>query len=249
MTSYSLQGALDKLRVRKWLANADVYRAVDGEYTKGRQIHKENLALSPYHEKKLSPNGNKLDVVLDKDAPDYDDMFISKGSSIPPDELLEILKPGHLKIPIKHRDEFAEDRQLPSSELLKVIHYFASKKFTSTKKGEVEMARTMDESALLALGILVESWVDRMVDENTVKMFVDHCDSDSDSLDLEGSLLGGESSEEDEIEDQEDSSQNSDSSSEAASSPSSSPSESDSVDSDSDSNSGSDSSNGSSDSE
>ncbi|ABN68467.2 hypothetical protein PICST_50972, partial [Scheffersomyces stipitis CBS 6054] len=211
---------------------ADVYRAVDGEYTKGRQIHKENLALSPYHEKKLSPNGNKLDVVLDKDAPDYDDMFISKGSSIPPDELLEILKPGHLKIPIKHRDEFAEDRQLPSSELLKVIHYFASKKFTSTKKGEVEMARTMDESALLALGILVESWVDRMVDENTVKMFVDHCDSDKD-----------------EIEDQEDSSQNSDSSSEAASSPSSSPSESDSVDSDSDSNSGSDSSNGSSDSE
>ncbi|KAK6459007.1 uncharacterized protein RJT20DRAFT_124137 [Scheffersomyces xylosifermentans] len=166
---------LNKKNIKSTTAFADVYRAADGQYSKGRRLNRNNLVQSKYHE--VTVKRDKVDVVLDKDAPDYEDVVISKGSIVPPDEILEIIKPGHIKIPVKPREEFPESRQLPSSELLKVLHYYASRKFTKSKESGKRMTRSMDESALLALGVLVESWIDDIVDKDTAKMFIENYDT------------------------------------------------------------------------
>lgn len=52
---------------------------------------------------------------------------------MPPDELLDMMKLDSLKIPMKLREDFKDDAKLPDSDLLKVIHYFVSKKLGEEK--------------------------------------------------------------------------------------------------------------------
>ena len=103
-------------------------------------------------------------VILDKSAPDYEQMFLEKGQPLAADEVLESLKPLVLKIPLKARSEFRSG-QLPLSELLMAIQYYAS---------HTEMRNySMDESALITLGLLAEQWADEIVDDNTASMFLE----------------------------------------------------------------------------
>lgn len=147
---------------------ANVYNACDDEYRKGVIFNKEKLLKSPHH--KVKVDGEKLDITINKDAEDIDEIFQSKGIAIPPDELLDMIKTSNIRIPMKQRDEFPDDIQLPSSELLKVIHYFASKKMTSVSKGA---ARSLDETALLAMGLMVEQWAEDLIDDSTAQLFLE----------------------------------------------------------------------------
>ncbi|EGW34237.1 uncharacterized protein SPAPADRAFT_134238 [Spathaspora passalidarum NRRL Y-27907] len=154
---------------RKLLNNTDVYNACNGEYYKGRAVNREFLKTSTTH--KLITGEKGLKLVIDKDADDVDMVYTSRGTAIPPDELLDMMKPDDLKIPIKHREDF-KSGGLPDSELLKSIHYFVSRRLTKNEKSAKKYARRMDETALMAMGILVESWVDRLLDKDTCRLFL-----------------------------------------------------------------------------
>ncbi|RLV95400.1 hypothetical protein JA1_001033 [Spathaspora sp. JA1] len=156
---------------RMSLYDTDIYNACNGEYYKGRTINREYLKNSTTHKLISKPNGAKL--VIDKDSPDVDQIYISKGTVIPPDEILDMMKPGNIKIPIKDKQDFKPELGLPDSELLKVIHYFVSRRLTKNNSKKKRYIQRMDETALLAMGILIESWVDKLVDEKTCKLFLD----------------------------------------------------------------------------
>lgn len=145
--------------------SGNVYHAVDGRYTKFISLDREKILDSRNHE--ILIDDGKISVLLDKDAPDYEDMFRSKGTKLPADEILDLAKPGALRLPMKTREDFRSDELgLPDSELLKVLHYFTSKKLLKSP-----LVKKFDEGALLALGLLVEQWVDELVDESTMKLF------------------------------------------------------------------------------
>lgn len=114
-------------------------------------------------------------VILDKSAPDYEQMFIEKGQPLAADEMLENFKPLVLKIPLRSRSEFRSD-QLPLSELLMAIQYYAS--HTSMRK------YSMNETALLTLGMLVEQWANEMVDDDVARMFLELDDEGGNGDDL-----------------------------------------------------------------
>ncbi|KAK6205016.1 uncharacterized protein RJT21DRAFT_12557 [Scheffersomyces amazonensis] len=149
----------------------NVYVSSSGELVKQRTFDKRAISNSPHHS--IIDTGAGLEIELNKDAKDYEDMVVRKGFAVPPDEVLGSGILGGIKVPIKHRDEFTDKRGLPSSDLLEVLHYFTSKKLTSHDKS-AKAIRRMDETALLSLGLLVESWIDEMIDEGTAKLFVDY---------------------------------------------------------------------------
>lgn len=173
----------------------NVFQACDDSYVVDALLNEEAILRSPYH--KITEEGNRTKIFLDKSAPDYDDLFGHKGNAVAPDDILEVLKPLTLKIPIKYREEFGPD-QLPLAELLSALQYYAS---------HLELPKnSMDETALLALGILAESWADEMVSESVALMFMELAEentpasaedmygpsSDSDLLDsLDGDVVCG----------------------------------------------------------
>lgn len=142
-------------------------------------------------------------MVIDNQADDLDKVYRSRGTIIPPDEILDMLKPGNLKIPV----ETDPGVELPESGLLECIHYYVSKKVSKSEQRRV-VEGSMDETALLAMGMLVESWIDELIDENTVRMFLDNYDFERPvESDLErgsGSDEGEEDDEEEEEEQEED---------------------------------------------
>ncbi|KAK6460066.1 hypothetical protein DFJ63DRAFT_315940 [Scheffersomyces coipomensis] len=147
----------------------NVYSYSSGEIHTQRLFNKRAISNSPFHS--INDTGNGLEISLDKDATDFEDVILRSGTTIPPDEILGSANPGRIKIPIKHRNEFPKDKQLPSSDLLQILHYFTSKKLTKSDSPSMSI-RKMDETSLLALGIMIESWIDDMVDEDTAKMFL-----------------------------------------------------------------------------
>lgn len=173
----------------------NVFQACDDSYVVDALLNEEAILRSPYH--KITEEGNRTKIFLDKSAPDYDDLFGHRGNAVAPDDILEVLKPLTLKIPIKYREEFGPD-QLPLAELLSALQYYAS---------HLELPKnSMDETALLALGILAESWADEMVSESVALMFMELAEgntpasaedmygpsSDSDLLDsLDGDVVCG----------------------------------------------------------
>ncbi|ODV79989.1 uncharacterized protein CANTADRAFT_49371 [Suhomyces tanzawaensis NRRL Y-17324] len=143
-----------------------VYQACDSQYTKGRAYYRDRLLKSPHHQ--VLESNKQILLVIDRDADDLDRMIYRRGNVVPADEMLDSIKPSSIKIPVKFRDEFPEGHNLPPSELLKVLHHYAAKKFSD----EPLMARRFDETALLAMGMLVEQWVDEVVDEKAVKLYL-----------------------------------------------------------------------------
>lgn len=150
---------------------SNIYQACNDEFRKSVHINRVKLSQSTHHLVTRTKKG-QLDVILDKDADDIDSMFISKGTAIPPDEILLYLNHARLKIPIKPREDFASDVQLPSSDLLNVLHYYTSDKASKNKLNKI-MERSFDETALIAFGLMVELWIDDAIDDNVMKLFLE----------------------------------------------------------------------------
>lgn len=148
--------------------NPSVYTAAAGHYKRGVRLDEEAVANSASATESTHRNGTPL-ITIQRDAPDYNDLFIHKGSTILPDELLAKKYSSNLEIPLQPRDEFPQDNQLPASDLLKAIHYYASAKVSGSAGGSGHpradgMIQSMDETALLCMGKLVEEWVDDLID-------------------------------------------------------------------------------------
>lgn len=96
---------------------------------------------------------------------DYSKMETKRYERQPPshDELLLELKGAPKMIPVKERGDEGFDN-LPDSELLEAIHYFFARNFDSLRSNSVYQ-RQMDESALLAMGVLVEHIVEDFISE------------------------------------------------------------------------------------
>lgn len=95
-----------------------------------------------------------------------------------------MMKPGKLKIPFTDPKDSSGAKLLPSSELLKSIHYFVSKKYTrdlNTRSEILKYVEFMDETALLGMGMMLESWVDELVTEDTSRMFLQKLEDSPDS--------------------------------------------------------------------
>ncbi|KAF3929032.1 hypothetical protein ABW20_dc0102047 [Dactylellina cionopaga] len=61
---------------------------------------------------------------------------------------------------------------LPDSDLLKAVHAYASEFYTA-KGWDGIAGRSMDESALIAIGVLLEEWCKEMIGENGDMVFVE----------------------------------------------------------------------------
>lgn len=148
---------------------ATIYQGCNDEFRKGVVIDQNKLRNSSHS---ISINDGRLDLVINKDAEDVDDIFKNHGTAIPPDEILESLNTTGIKIPMKNREEFPEGIDIPEPELLNALHYYTSKKISllgSYKKVE----RSLDETSLIAFGMLVDTWMDDLVDETTAQMFLE----------------------------------------------------------------------------
>ena len=156
---------------RQDIANATVYSLCNGDIKTGVSIDHKKLLKSGA---KITTDGTHLDVEIDLDR-DNPDIYKSKGHTLPADEVLQLSNTTEVKIPLKYRDEFPARQGLPSSEFLKAFHYYASDKFSS-RKGTI---RTMDETALLAFGLLAEHWIDQAIDESA-QLFVEEKDEERD---------------------------------------------------------------------
>lgn len=148
---------------------ATIYQACNDEFRKGVVIDQRKLRNSSHS---VTIKDNQLDLIIDKDAEDVDEIFKNHGTALPPDEILQSLNTTQVKIPIKHRDEFPSDISLPEPELLNVLHYYTSKKVSKTGSYK-KVERSLDESSLLAFGMMVDSWVDGLIDESTAQMFLE----------------------------------------------------------------------------
>ncbi|AOA64549.1 Hypothetical protein PP7435_CHR4-0534 [Komagataella phaffii CBS 7435] len=161
---------------------ANVYDAVDGKYTK-RKYEKHD----PGEPDTIAP-----------DDPWKDDVkTVRVRTAAPPDEVLAENVKFQVPIPIKDRDSFAPSSQLPDSDLLKALHYYTAH-VVSTKKpiellnmendvyetlklirnqrletGWNNLQQSMDCTALLSLGALIEGWVEEFIDGNAFKMYME----------------------------------------------------------------------------
>ncbi|KAH3686314.1 hypothetical protein WICPIJ_002676 [Wickerhamomyces pijperi] len=83
--------------------------------------------------------------------------------SVPsPDEVLLQMKNAPKLIPVKERNEKGLE-DLPDSDLLEALHYYYSRNFVREGLTVNPFERQMDESALLALGMIVEQMVEEFV--------------------------------------------------------------------------------------
>lgn len=81
-----------------------------------------------------------------------------------PDEYLASLKGSN--VPIRLRDyEF----ELPDSELLNILHYYISHKFPNHEG-------IFDETALLALGMIMEYWIDEIIGDNGHGLYIEYAE-------------------------------------------------------------------------
>lgn len=167
----------------------NVYNACNADYREDLRVNKEYISENPTSHK-LVPFRNGLQVHIDKDARDMDQVIKQEGRIISPDELLEMQKPGQLKIPLmdlKETDD-TEDigetkcQKLPSSDLLKALHYYVASKYTKNidakNPDRLRYVESMDETSLLAMGLLIENWVDELVTEDVCRMYLQKVDEE-----------------------------------------------------------------------
>ncbi|EMG48731.1 RRN10 RNA polymerase I-specific transcription initiation factor RRN10 [Candida maltosa Xu316] len=180
---------------KKVLKSADIYNACNGEYREELRINKKYVLESQNHQIIQTPRG--LKIIIDKDADDLDKVFLSRGNVVPPDEILDMKKPDDVKIPMKLREDFEGGQKLPDSDLLKAIHYFASAKFDEDEKNS--LINSMDETALISMGLLIESWCDELVTDEAVNLFLERYEK------IEPTLMLSDYEEEDDDDDEENS--------------------------------------------
>ena len=166
---------------RKDLQKLSIYRSSAGlcirQRTFGYRPNPEDVksgnnfidhAVVPKLKEKYARSGKYLQPVY----------ISNKGHKISPDELLTMAwKFNPSELPYMSRDEVEKytGQELPDSELLKCLHYYISDRVSkSSILQDIERAdlekddfyNFMDESALLALGKTVETWIDKLIEEN-----------------------------------------------------------------------------------
>ncbi|KAG7848952.1 hypothetical protein KL941_001770 [Ogataea angusta] len=146
----------------------NIYESSAGYYTTGRSL-------------KYKLNDPEALVDLDglprlKDGVDKDRYktpvgYISKGRAIAPDELLHgvfKVSPDDLKYLTREEIKKHTSVDLPSSELLKSLHYYFVERIQNDRtipdsQKNTLFTRFCDGSALLAMGVLAEKWIDDLV--------------------------------------------------------------------------------------
>lgn len=108
-----------------------------------------------------------VDKTIYKDP--LEKIFHKHGPYISPDEVVSTSRGTIVEVPIKQREEFT-DVKLPDSELLKVLHYYASHRL---EEQGWRLTAKYDETALLQLGMLVENWIDDAVTTSAARMFAE----------------------------------------------------------------------------
>ena len=157
--------------------SANVYEASKGELRK--DVHLNQSKLRKLRDQ-TNPGANEIDLVIDEDNKSTDDLFRNRGKPILPDEVLGSINTTGVKIPIKTREQLPE--QLPSGELLEVLHYYTSKKVSESQRSR-RCERSLDETALLAFGMLIEEWADELTDKTTALMFAEGVENFDEELD------------------------------------------------------------------
>jgi hypothetical protein len=75
------------------------------------------------------------------------------------------------------------DQQLPSGELLTAIHAYVSKLYSRTSQGDNQPAwKSMDETALIAFGILMEETAREILGETGDFAFVEAADEEEEKI-------------------------------------------------------------------
>lgn len=171
--------------------SANVYEASKGELRK--DVHFNQSKLRKFRNQ-TNPGASEIDLVIDEEDESSNDLFRNRGRAIPPDEVLGSINTTGVKIPIKTREQLPE--QIPSGELLEVLHYYASKKVSESQLSR-RCERSLDETALLAFGMLVDEWADELTDKTTALMFAEGAESSDEQLEHGSSADSDRSRDED----------------------------------------------------
>lgn len=143
------------------LIRSNVFQATEDSYVSGAILDDEALFNSTHH--KLAKKSNGKYVILDPLAPDFKDIVLDRGEAQAPDEILDAIKPLALKIPLLGRDDFGSE-ELPTPNLLRSIHLYSN---------HAKMVNySLDETALLALGMAAELWADELLGNGDALMYV-----------------------------------------------------------------------------
>ncbi|CAN3373306.1 hypothetical protein DIURU_001314 [Diutina rugosa] len=142
----------------------DVYNAARGHFATKYDIDVDKAVKSPYHN--VEEDEKTVRFILNAEAPDFHETFNIKPEwKLSPDEVLAREWKPELQIPVMSREELAEQgTPLPPSELLEVLHEYIGKQ-------DLLKERQMDESALLALGSLVEYFIANEIDDKFIESF------------------------------------------------------------------------------
>lgn len=118
---------------------------------------------------KIDKKNHLVEVDLEQlNCPLEEIISTEEGPIVSPDEILGSHRTNIVQVPVKERHE--TDPPLPDSDLLKVLHYYASKRLENQKWG---LKGNLDGSALLAFGMLVEKWARDLVDKDSARMFIE----------------------------------------------------------------------------
>lgn len=161
------------------LQELSLYKSSAGLITRGRKygyrLYKEKTpdlthmmidhAVVPKLKPKYAKTGKYLQPVK----------LTVPGNRVGPDELLTLgwdFNPTELGYLTREEVKKETGEELPDSELLRSLHYYVSDRVSKAElryKGRLlnraRFYRTMDESALLAIGKTVESFIEQLVDE------------------------------------------------------------------------------------
>lgn len=159
---------------RTLLKVTNVHAACEDCYTTDALLDEYELLESHRHD--IWTDKTSRHVTLDPLAPGARDLYRERGMVLAPDEILQILKPSGLKIPLVNRGDGPVGAALPLSDLLRAIRYYAQ---DHARKGAFE------ETALLAMGMLTESWMDEIIDDASALMFLKPLDENLDKFDPE----------------------------------------------------------------
>ena len=113
-------------------------------------------------------------------ASKYRDTASNSATAVPPDEILFRRKNAPMRY--EENDIYAADRhlsrdqqRLPESDLLKAVHAYASDFYASaTENAGANDWRSMDETSLLAVGILLEEAVREVLGETGYLALLEH---------------------------------------------------------------------------
>lgn len=146
----------------------NIYDATSGRARRQMVLDFKKIKNENIQGVKVDKKTREVEIDLDTLNCPLEDILIKPGVFMSPDEILGSHINNILKIPLKERHE--TNPPLPDSDLLKVLHYYTSKRLESQNWG---LKQAMDGSALLGLGMMVEKWAQDLVDEETAKLFVE----------------------------------------------------------------------------